>query len=272
MVEEIYHREAADIFGLEKGNITIMIHSGSRGFGYQICDEYSKDMISALAKYKIDIPDRQLSCAPVNSPEGRNYIGAMKCAANYAWANRQCLMHLTREVFERIFNRSARDMGMHLVYDVAHNVGKIEKHNVDGKEKSLFIHRKGATRAFGPGNKDLPESYKKVGQPVIIPGDMGRNSYLLVGTKKAEDETFASTCHGAGRLLSRTASIKACRGRSIMRELEQKGIMVKAVGRETLAEEAPEAYKDVNDVVDIVHMAGISLKVCKMRPLGVIKG
>lgn len=271
VVETVYDEKIAATFGLHKGEVTVMIHSGSRGFGYQICDDYSKSMLRCLEKYKINVPDRQLACAPVNSPEGKAYIGAMNCAANYAWSNRQCLMHLTREVFEKVFARSQADLGMDLIYDVAHNIGKFEKYNIDGKTKTLFIHRKGATRAFGPGHSDLPDDYREIGQPVIIPGDMGRNSYLLVGTAKAE-ETFYSTCHGAGRLLSRTAAVSACRGRSIAKELADKGILVKAKGRETLAEEAPEAYKDVNDVVDVVHMAGISRKVCRMRPLGVIKG
>lgn len=270
-IDEIYDEAAAAVFGLERGQVTVMIHSGSRGLGYQVCDEYSKSMISCLSKYRIDVPDRQLASAPVNSEEGGAYLGAMRCAANYAWANRQCLMHLTRHVFEKIFRRGEDDLGMDLVYDVAHNIAKIEKHVVNGKEKLLCVHRKGATRAFPPEHPELPARYKKTGQPVIIPGDMGRNSYLLVGTKRAE-ETFYSTCHGAGRLLSRTAAIAACRGRSIARELETKGILVMASSRGTLAEEAPEAYKNVNEVVDVVAGAGISKRVCRMRPLGVIKG
>jgi len=271
VVDTIYDERVANIFGLHKDQVTVMIHSGSRGFGHQICDEYSKSMLRCLEKYGISVPDRQLACAPVNSPEGKAYIGAMACAANYAWSNRQCLMHLTRQVFEKVFGRSEKDLGMDLVYDVAHNIGKFEKYNINGKEKTLFIHRKGATRALGPGHPDTPNDYREVGQPVIIPGDMGRNSYLLVGTKKAE-ETFYSTCHGAGRLMSRKAAISACRGRSIAKELEEKGIIVKSAGHSTLAEEAPEAYKDVNDVVDVVHNLGISRKVCRMKPLGVVKG
>ncbi len=271
VIDEIYDEETAAVFGLEKGQITVMIHSGSRGLGYQVCDEYSKDFIRCLSKYNINVPDRQLACAPVNSEEGKAYLGAMRCAANYAWANRQCLMHLTRLVFEKFFKIGPKDLGMDLIYDVAHNIAKIEKYNIDGKEKALCVHRKGATRAFPPGHPELPPKYKKTGQPVIIPGDMGRNSYLLVGTEKAE-ETFFSTCHGAGRRLSRTAAISACRGRSISRELENRGIIVKSSGRETLAEEAPEAYKDVNEVVSVVAGAGISKRVCRMKPLGVIKG
>ena len=271
VVDEIYDEAAAGTFGIEKGQVTLMIHSGSRGLGYQVCDEYSKDMIRCLSKYGITVPDRQLACAPVNSDEGKAYLGAMKCAANYAWANRQCLMHLARHTFEKVFNKAPKDLGMDLVYDVAHNIAKIEKYTIDGKERTLCVHRKGATRAFPPGHPELPVKYRQTGQPVIIPGDMGRNSYLLAGTKKAE-ETFYSTCHGAGRRLSRSAAISACRGRSIARELESKGIIVKSSGRETLAEEAPEAYKDVNEVVGVVNGAGISKKVCRMRPLGVIKG
>ena len=270
-IDEIYDESAASVFGLEKGQITLMIHSGSRGLGYQVCDEYSRDFIRCLSKYNINVPDRQLACAPVNSEEGKAYLGAMRCAANYAWANRQCLMHLARLVFEKVFSMGPKDLGMDLIYDVAHNIAKIEKYNIDGREKTLCVHRKGATRAFPPGHPELPDKYKKIGQPVIIPGDMGRNSYLLVGTRKAE-ETFYSTCHGAGRLLSRSAAIRACRGRSISHELENKGIIVKSSGRETLAEEAPEAYKDVNEIVDVVEGAGISKRVCRMRPLGVIKG
>lgn len=270
-VDEIYDAEAANTFGIEKGFVTLMIHSGSRGFGYQICDEYAKGMGKTVLKYGISVPDRQLACAPVKSPEGEAYIGAMKCAANYAWNNRQCLMHLAREVFERFFKRSYGDLGMGLVYDVAHNIAKFEKYTIDGKEKTLCVHRKGATRAFPPGHPDLPARYKKTGQPVIIPGDMGRYSFLMAGTEKAE-ETFYSTCHGAGRLLSRKAAVSACRGRSISRELEEKGISVMASGRGTLAEEAPEAYKDVSEVIRVVEGAGISKKVAKMRPLGVVKG
>jgi tRNA-splicing ligase RtcB len=271
VVDELYDEAAAAAFGVELGQVTLMIHSGSRGLGYQVCDEYSKDMIRCLSKYDISVPDRQLACAPVNSDEGKAYLGAMKCAANYAWANRQCLMHLARLVFEKVFNKGPKDLGMELVYDVAHNIAKLEKYTIDGKERTLCVHRKGATRAFPPGHPDLPAKYSKAGQPVIIPGDMGRNSYLLAGTRKAE-ETFYSTCHGAGRRMSRTAAISACRGRSIARELEAKGIIVKSSGRETLAEEAPEAYKDVNEVVEVVHGAGISKRVCRMRPLGCIKG
>jgi tRNA-splicing ligase RtcB len=272
VIDQLYGRDLCDEFGLTLGQITIMIHSGSRGLGYQVCDDYTRSMIHCLQKYNINVPDRQLACAPVNSSEGKAYLGAMKCAANYAWANRQCLMYLTRQVFEKVFGMSWQKMGMFLIYDVAHNIAKIEKHIVNGKEKTLCIHRKGATRAFAPGHPALPERYKKIGQPVIIPGDMGRNSYLLVGTQKAMEETFGSTCHGAGRVKSRTAAAKSINVDVLLKELESKGIIVKASGRGTIVEEAPAAYKDVNDVVDVVHNAGISKRVCRTRPLGVIKG
>jgi tRNA-splicing ligase RtcB len=258
--------------GLFLGQITLMIHSGSRGFGYQICDDYTRSMIQCLQKYNISVPDRQLACAPLDSPEGKRYLAAMRCAANYAWANRQCLMHLTRQVFERVFAMSWQKMGMSLIYDVAHNIAKIEKYVIDGKEKKLCVHRKGATRAFGPGNPALPERYKKIGQPVIIPGDMGRNSYLLVGTEQAMQETFGSACHGAGRVKSRTAATRSIDANVLLKELGSKGIIVKASGRGTIVEEAPQAYKDVNDVVDVVHNAGLAKRVCRMKPLGVIKG
>lgn len=272
VIDQLFDADLCDAFGLNLGQVMLMIHSGSRGFGYQICDDYVRNMIKCLEKYNIQVPDRQLACAPVNSSEGKQYIGAMRCAANYAWANRQCLMHLARKSFERVFNMSWQKMGMSLIYDVTHNIAKIEKYTIDGKEKKLCVHRKGATRAFGPGNPALPERYKATGQPVIIPGDMGRNSYLLIGTKKAEEETFGSTCHGAGRVKSRTASTRTTNLNTLLKELESKGIIVKASGKGTIVEEAPSAYKDVNEVVNVVHNAGISQRVCRMRPIGVIKG
>ncbi len=271
VVDEIYREDLAKAFGIEKGQVTVMIHTGSRGFGHQICSEYAEEMVGLLGKYKINIPDKQLSCVPVKSPEGEAYLGAMRSAANYAWANRQAIMHLAREVFEEVFGESAESMGMRLVYDVAHNIAKLERYDIGGKERLLCVHRKGATRAFPPGHPDLPEDYRKAGQPVIIPGDMGRCSYLLAGTEGAK-ETFYSTCHGAGRLLSRAAAIRLTRGRPLARELADRGIIVRSAGRETLNEEASEAYKDVSEVVDIVQGAGISVKVARMRPMGVIKG
>ncbi len=273
VIDEIYDEKKADAFGLFKGQVTMMIHSGSRGLGYQICDDYVKSMASCLGKYSINVPDRQLACAPVNSPEGKAYLASMKCAANYAWVNRQCLMHLARNVFEKVFNKSWSSLGLKLVYDVAHNIAKMEKHRVGGKEKILCVHRKGATRAFPPGHPDIPDAYREAGQPVIVPGDMGTVSYVLAGAIGSMEETFGSTCHGAGRCLSRSNAIKVCAGRNIDRELFNKsGIIVRAKTRSTLAEEAPEAYKDVSEVVDVVHGAGLSTKVARMRPLGVIKG
>ncbi len=272
VVDTIFDEERARVFGLEKDQITVMIHSGSRGFGYQICDDFLEVTRKALHKYGIHVPDIQLACTPVKSPEGQQYLGAMRCAANYAWNNRQCLMYLAREVFEKFFGRSWQDLGMNLVYDVAHNIGKFEKYRVNGKEKTLWIHRKGATRAFPPGHPELSRDYQKTGQPVIIPGDMGRNSYVLVGTSHAMEETFGTTCHGAGRAMSRAAAVRDARGRSIERELEAKGIIAIGRGRKGLDEEQPSAYKDVNDVVEVVHQAGIAKKVARMRPIGVIKG
>ncbi|MBU1062421.1 MAG: RtcB family protein [Candidatus Omnitrophica bacterium] len=273
IVDEIYDERIANIYGLFKGQITLMIHSGSRGFGHQVCDDYVKSMVYTLSKYHINVPDRQLACAPIDSPEGKAYLGAMKCAANYAWTNRQCLMYLTREIFEKVFNKSWNSLGLHLVYDVAHNIAKMERHKVNGKEKILCVHRKGATRAFPPGHKDIPEDYRDAGQPVIIPGDMGSYSYVLAGTQGAMEETFSSTCHGAGRCMSRSTAIKKCQGRHIDKELFNKsGIIVRAKGRSTLAEESPEAYKDITEVVDVVHGAGISKRVARMKPLGVVKG
>jgi len=271
VVDEVYQEDIASGFGIRKGQITVMIHTGSRGVGHQICSDYAQKMVNSLSKFKINIPDRQLACVPVKSDEGQAYLGAMRCAANYAWCNRQVITHLTREVFEEFFRGSAESLGINLVYDVAHNIAKLEKYEINGKMSLLCIHRKGATRAFPPGREGIPKDYGQFGQPVIIPGDMGRCSYLLVGTDAAE-ETFYSTCHGAGRLMSRTAAIKATQGRSIARELADKGIIVRYTGRQTLHEEVSEAYKDVTDVVDIVQGAGISSKIAKMRPIGVIKG
>jgi tRNA-splicing ligase RtcB len=272
VVDQLYDSRICDELGLTLGQITVMIHSGSRGFGYQVCDDYVKGMIRCLTKYRINVPDRQLACTPLNSPEGKQYLGAMKCAANYAWANRQCLMHLVRKSFERIFNKSWQNLGMYLIYDVAHNIAKLEKHIVDGREKTLCVHRKGATRAFPPGHPALPDRYKRIGQPVIIPGDMGRNSYLLVGAQKAMEETFGSCCHGAGRVKSRSAALRTIDANKLTKELEAKNVFVKASGRGTIVEEAPEVYKDVNQVVDVVDDAGIAKRVCRMRPLGVVKG
>ncbi len=271
-VAEVYEPEIADVMGLFKGQITVMIHSGSRGFGHQICDDYVRVMLNAAKKYGIELPDKELACAPFKSKEGQDYYRAMCGAANYAWANRQCLMHWTREVFLRLFKLSPRDLGMKVIFDVAHNIAKVEFHLINGKKTRLVVHRKGATRAFPKGHPELPEIYKNIGQPVLIPGDMGRVSYVLVGTEKGMEETFGSTCHGAGRVLSRNQAIKQARGRSIKQELAERGIVVRSAGKETLAEEMPDAYKDVSNVVEVVHNAGIAKKVIKLKPMGVIKG
>jgi len=271
-VDEVYEPEIAQAMGLFKNQVTVMIHSGSRGFGHQICDDYVREMLQAAKKYGIELPDKELACAPFRSREGQKYFAAMKGAANYAWANRQCLMHWTREVFLRVFRLSPKELAMTVVFDVAHNIAKEELHTVNGKKMRLVVHRKGATRAFPKGHPELPDCYAGIGQPVIIPGDMGRVSFVLVGLPKAMEETFGSTCHGAGRLLSRAQAIKQAKGRSIKEEMAQKGIIVRAAGRETLAEEMPDAYKDVSNVVDVVHNAGIARKVVRLRPMGVIKG
>lgn len=271
-VDEVYDEKAASQLGIFKGQVTVMIHTGSRGFGHQVCTDFLEVMERAAKKYGIELPDKELACAPFESPEAQDYLSAMRAAANYAWANRQCLMHWTKECFRRVFNISPRELGFTLIYDVAHNIAKIEEHIVNGKKLKLIVHRKGATRAFPPGHPELPDIYKNLGQPVIIPGDMGRYSYLLLGTAKAMEETFGSTCHGAGRLLSRHQAIKKAKGRSISREMEDRGIIVRSAGRETLAEEMSEAYKDVSNVVEVVHRAGISKKVAKLKPIGVIKG
>jgi tRNA-splicing ligase RtcB len=272
VVEAVYDADTARALGLSAGLVTVMIHTGSRGFGHQVCTDALRVMERAMQKYSIALPDRQLACAPLASPEAQDYLGAMRAAANYAFANRQCLSHWTREVFERVFNRSPASLEMAVVYDVAHNIAKTEEHEVNGRKRRVVVHRKGATRAFPPGHPELPPAYREVGQPVLIPGDMGRYSYVLVGTEASMRETFGSTCHGAGRVMSRTAAVKAARGRRIDRELLDKGIVVRATGRFALEEEMPEAYKDVKDVVEVVDRFGISRKIARMRPLAVIKG
>jgi tRNA-splicing ligase RtcB len=272
VVEKIFDATAASAFGLEEGQIAVLIHSGSRGLGYQVCDDYLARMVKHLGELEVPLPDRQLACAYLDSPRGKEYLAAMACAANYAWANRQMLMHWTRETFEHVLKKGPRDLGMRLLYDVCHNIAKVETFVVDGKETPLCVHRKGATRAFPPGHPALPARYRNVGQPVLIPGDMGTGSYVLAGTDKAFAETFGSTCHGAGRLMSRTQATKVSRGRSIAREMADKGIIIMASGKGTLHEEMPEAYKNLDQVVDVVHNAGISKKVAKLKALGCIKG
>jgi len=271
-VEEVFDEEAARVLGLEKDMATVLVHTGSRGLGHQVCDDYIKVMMKASREYGIELPDPQLCCAPVDSPEGRDYLAAMAAAANFAFVNRQMISHWVRETFEQVFGLGPKDLGLELVYDVCHNMAKLEEHEVDGRKMKLCVHRKGATRAFPPGHPEVPQKYREVGQPVLIPGDMGRCSYVLVGTEQAFRETFGSTCHGAGRVMSRHQAIKASKGRSISKELEEKGIVIRGASKATLVEEIPEAYKDVNNVVNVVHGAGISKKVVRLRPLGVIKG
>ncbi|MBD3285731.1 RNA-splicing ligase RtcB [candidate division WOR-3 bacterium] len=272
VVDEIFDNVAADVMGLRKGQVVVMIHTGSRGFGYQVCDDAVKSLGKAVHKYHLSIPDRQLACAPIKSPEGKAYFGAMAGAANYAWANRQAIMHWVREGFEKTFGKGAEMLGLHLVYDVAHNIAKFEEHEVGGKIRKLCVHRKGATRAFGPGHPDIPDDYADIGQPVIIPGDMGTASYVLVGTDKGMEISFGSTCHGAGRVWSRSKALKQIRGHEVKSRLEREGILVLSASAKTLAEETPEAYKDIDEVVEVAHNAGLSRKVARMRPLGVIKG
>ncbi len=271
-VEEVYDEKAAQVFGLSKGQITVMIHCGSRGLGHQVCDDYIKVMDGASRKYKIALRDRQLVCAPIGTPEADDYFCAMKAAANFAWANRQCIMHWTRDTFEKILAMSPRDLGMELIYDVAHNIGKVEEHIVDGKKKTVCVHRKGATRSFPSSRQEVPEDYRATGQPVLIPGTMGTNSYILVGTERALEETWGSTCHGAGRIMSRHEALKKERGERLIDELGGKGIRVRSKSYKTLAEESPRAYKNVDEVVNTCHGADISRKVAKLRPIGVVKG
>ncbi|MHC4217986.1 MAG: RtcB family protein [Planctomycetota bacterium] len=272
VVDSITDEAGASAMGLRKGQVCVLIHSGSRGLGYQVCDDALRMLRDAPAQYGIDLPDRQLVCAPIESPHGRRYLGAMRAAANFAFCNRQLLMGQTREVFERVFGRPRDRLEMQLVYDVAHNIAKFEEHRVNGRSKVVCVHRKGATRAFPPGSPEIPHRYRDVGQPVIIPGDMGRASWILAGAPGAMERTFGTTCHGAGRAMSRTASLKDAKGRRIDRELKARGIVAKSRSWKGLAEEQPRAYKDVDVVVDVVHRAGLSTKVARLRPIGVIKG
>jgi len=271
-VDEIYDQDRARAFNLFEGQLTVLIHSGSRGFGHQICDDFLKEMATKVKGAGFDLPDRQLACAYITSDAGKRYLSAMACAANYAWANRQIIMHWTRDTFEKILAMGPNELKMELLYDVCHNIAKLEQHVVDKKKVTLCVHRKGATRSLPPGHPDVPGVYREAGQPVLIPGDMGTYSFVLAGSQQAMEETFGSTCHGAGRTLSRKQAIKAAKGRAIHRELEDKGIYVQSRGRTTLEEEMPEAYKDISLVVEAVHMAGLAKKVARLRPLGVIKG
>jgi len=273
VVKEIFDSQIASVLGItDIGQVLVLIHTGSRGLGHQICTDHLRILEQAVSKYGIKLPDRQLACAPVESREGQDYLGAMACAANYAWANRQCIAHWVRESFSEILGKSPEKLGMRQIYDVAHNIAKIEEHVINGRSVKVCVHRKGATRAFPAGHKDAPERYKEVGQPVLVPGDMGRCSFVAVGTQKAMSETFGSTCHGAGRILSRGAAKRGIRGADIIRELGSRGILVKTGSISALAEEASQAYKDVTEVIDVVHQAGISRKVAMATPIGVIKG
>jgi tRNA-splicing ligase RtcB len=271
-VAEIFDEKAAQVLGLVPDQVTVIIHCGSRGFGYQVCEDYLSVMDRAVRKYQIELPDRQLACAPVDSEEGRSYLGAMHCAINYAFANRQVIAHKTREAFERALGLAGPEVALRTVYEVAHNIAKFETHVVDGVERRVCVHRKGATRAFAPGAREVPSAYQQIGQPVLIPGDMGRYSYVLTGTQRAMEETFGSTCHGAGRAMSRVKAKKAAHGRDIVREMEARGIIVRGQSRRTVDEEISEAYKDVSNVVDACALAGISNKVVHLKPLGCIKG
>lgn len=271
-VSEIYDEEAARAFGLERDQVTVLIHSGSRGLGHQVCTDHLKVMVRAAEKYGIELPDRQLCCAPIRSPEGRKYLAAMAAAANYAFANRQVMSHWARESFAAALGMAPDETGISVVYDVCHNIAKFETFEVDGEPRRLCVHRKGATRAYPPHHQGTPASYREVGQPVLIPGDMGRYSYVLAGNEQAYRETFGSSCHGAGRRMSRRQAKKKARGRRLYEELAERGVVVMAAGHGTVAEEMPEAYKDVADVVDVVHRAGVSRKVAQLRPMGVVKG
>jgi len=272
VVDEIFDPVAARAMGLVQGRVCVMIHSGSRGLGYQVCDDALKSLRGIPEKYGIRLPDPQLACAPVASPEGRHYLESMCAAGNFAWCNRQLLMWQAREVFARFFGRSWTELDMELVYDVAHNIAKLERHEVEGRSKRVWIHRKGATRAFPAGHPEIPRSYRDIGQPVLIPGDMGRASWVLAGQPGSMARTFGTTCHGAGRAMSRTAAARAAQGRRIDLELAERGVVVRARSRKGLDEEQPAAYKDVDLVVDVVEQAGLSRKVARMRPIGVIKG
>ncbi|MBI2264236.1 MAG: RtcB family protein [Armatimonadetes bacterium] len=272
VVDKIYRPNVAAALGLEEGMVTILIHTGSRGFGHQMTTDYLVVMDRASKQYGISLPDRQLACAPFSSSEGQDYLAAMACAANFAWANRQCITHWTRQAFEQILKKNAEQLGLHVVYDLTHNVAKIEDHTINGTRKTLCIHRKGATRAYPPGHPELPETHKPLGQVVLVPGDMGRYSYVLVGTEKAAEDTFACTCHGAGRMKSRGQAKRDRKARDVMDELASKGIIIRAENYATITEEAPDAYKDAGEVVKVCEGAGISLRVARLRPIGVVKG
>ncbi|MFC2019584.1 RtcB family protein [Chloroflexota bacterium] len=272
-VDEIYDPDVAIVMGIDRiGQVLVLIHTGSRGFGHEVCSNYVSQMGETVRRYGINLPDRQLACAPVNSPEGQDYLAAMACAANYAWANRQCIAHWVRQSFSQVFGQNPADLGMEQVYDVAHNIAKLEEHIVAGKRERLCIHRKGATRAFPASHPEVPVIYRKIGQPILIPGDMGRHSYIAVGTETAMQETFGSTCHGAGRAQSRSAARRSLKGADVAKTLAARGITVKTGNLASLAEEASTAYKDIDEVIYVTHEAGISRKIARSAPIGVIKG
>jgi tRNA-splicing ligase RtcB len=271
-VDQIFDLKAAQAMGLVEGNLVLLIHCGSRGFGHQICTDYVKEFQGAVRRYNIQLPDRELVCAPLDSPEGQNYLAAMRCAANYAFANRQVLAHFARKAFEEALAGKVRNWHLHQVYDIAHNMGKVETHMVEGQEIKVCVHRKGATRAFGPGFEGLPEEYRPIGQPVLVPGSMGTASWVLVGTEGSMQRSFGSTCHGAGRTMSRSKAKKSVWGEDLRKQLEAGGVHVRAGSMSGLAEEAPQAYKDVDDVVNTVAGAGIAQKVARLVPVAVIKG
>lgn len=272
VVDQIFDRRAAQAMGLEEGHLVVQIHCGSRGFGHQICSDYVQSFQNAVRRYGIQLPDRELVCAPLNSPEGQDYQAAMRCAANYAFANRQLLAHNVRRAFEQALAGKVSNWQLHQVYDIAHNMGKIETHTVGGQLMQVCVHRKGATRAFGPGAPGLPSEYKTIGQPVLVPGSMGTASWVLTGTETSMQRSFGSSCHGAGRVMSRSKAKKAVRGEKLRQELESRGIHVRAGSLPGLAEEAPQAYKDVDEVVETVAGAEIARKVARLRPVVVIKG
>jgi tRNA-splicing ligase RtcB len=271
-VEKVYNPEVARVFGLEEGTVTVMIHCGSRGLGHQVCTDFLEVLDRAVKKYNISLPDKQLACAPIKSKEGEDYYAGMAASANFAWCNRQIIAHWVRESFKKVFKMGEDDLGLEVVYDVAHNIAKFEDHQVNGKKVKVCVHRKGATRAFSAGRNEVPAVYRNVGQPVLIPGSMGTPSYVLVGTQRAMEETFGSTCHGSGRVMSRAEAKRKLRDGIVKQNLEKKGIYVRSAEKGLLAEEAPEAYKISDDVVDVVHRAGISTLVAKLVPLGVTKG
>lgn len=272
VVDEIFDERKADVFGLFKGQLVILIHTGSRGLGYQVCDDYLKVISKSSKSYGFELPDKQLACAPIQSQEGQDYFAAMQAAANFAWNNRQIIMGLAKKTLKTTLGISDSELGFKLVYDLCHNIAKIETHKINGVEKKVCVHRKGATRAFPPGSKFIPAAYEQTGQPVLIPGDMGRYSFVAAGAEKSLEETFGSSCHGAGRVQSRHKAMKTGKGRNLIAELEARGVSIRAKGFRTIAEEMPYAYKDVSEVVDVMHNSGIIVKVAKLRPVGVIKG